>query len=274
MSTNRKIGIGLTLLARLSIFAICVYSVSAQTTPTFTAGSANICTTTPVTLDAVGQAILNATPSVNPAAVCNYAQIVEQIWAASIAANATGGTPVPGPAGPQGPAGPAGPAGPMGAQGAQGAIGATGPAGANGLQGAPGPQGIPGPQGAAGAPAAPGVYVNPSLLAFPATSVGCEATSTAPSCGQRQFITVTNATALPVTLPGTQSFTGDFAFGGIGNCPSGSTVLPAGATCTFSVKFSPTATGVRVGFFTLQADINGTPVPFSPFRVNLNGTGQ
>jgi len=45
----------------------------AQTPPTFTPGTTNDCTTTPPTLDPLGQSLLNLTPSAPVLAVCNFA---------------------------------------------------------------------------------------------------------------------------------------------------------------------------------------------------------
>jgi hypothetical protein len=164
---------------------------------------------------------------------------LQDLWTETLALQNTTSTNI----GPPGPIGPAGPPGPQGVQG---------PAG---IQGIPGPQG---PPGITSPPSSAGLYVLPSQISFPPTTVGQSSAT--------QFIVVINATTNAITI-GTNSFTGPFAFAGLGNCPSGS--LAAGATCTFSVKFVPTAVGQVVGFFTINDS-----APFSPQRVNLSGTGQ
>jgi hypothetical protein len=160
------------------------------------------------------------------------------------------------PAGTQGPQGIQGPAGPAGSVGAQGPMGPAGP------QGIIGP---PGPAGPAGTSAAPGVYVSPTQITFPPQTVG---TSTATP--QVQYVMVTNATMSPITLMPTV-MAGDFSFGGQGTCPQGAgTTLAPGASCVLSVKFAPTATGLRVGSLTQIV----TNLPLGTYHVNLAGTGQ
>jgi hypothetical protein len=161
---------------------------------------------------------------------------------------------------PAGPPGVAGPAGPAGAAGAAGAAGIAGPPGVAGAAGAPGPAGATGPQGPPGSPAptAPGLYVVPSQIIFPPTIVGQSSTA--------QFVVVVNATTSGITISGS-AFIGPFTYANLGNCPTG--ILPAGSSCTVSVKFVPTVVGQAIGYFTVTDS-----APFSPQRVDFSGTGQ
>jgi trimeric autotransporter adhesin len=61
--------------------------------------------------------------------------------------------------------------------------------------------------------------------------------------------------------------TGDFAQ--TNNCPTGSTTVAPSVSCTISVTFTPTKTGLRKG--TLSITDNA---PKSPQKVTLSGTGQ
>ncbi len=79
-----------------------------------------------------------------------------------------------------------------------------------------------------------------------------------------QFTTLTNTGSATLTFSAVVS--GDFAFGGVGTC--GSSVAP-GASCTISVKFTPTAAGTRTGTLTLT-DNTGN----SPQTISLTGIGS
>ena len=140
-----------------SFILCCAASTFAQTTPTFQTGTTNDCTTTPVTLDDVGQAYLNKTPSIDPAKVCQFAAASEQVWGTSAALALLGG--IPGPQGIQGLPGADGAPGAPGATGPPGPTGATGPQGPQGVQGPVGPAGAQGPMGPTG-PVGP----NPELM--------------------------------------------------------------------------------------------------------------
>lgn len=245
----------------------------------FQSGTTNDCTTTPPTLDAktlpLAQDYLNILTLASPVQACNFAVASAPLFAASVFfASANGAT---GPAGPQGPQGIQGPAGtdgapgPPGAQGPQGATGpigpmgatgAQGPAGPQGAQGAQGPMGPPGPAGSGGSAAAPGLYIGPPAITFPAQTVG--------TTSSVQFITVTNSTTSSAFL-GVPTLTGPFTLDSSGNCPKGASI-PSGASCTFAIKFVPTATGAAIGTVTLP--FGGPSLSLSPAHVNLSGTGQ
>ncbi|PYT96339.1 MAG: hypothetical protein DMG36_00620, partial [Acidobacteria bacterium] len=102
---------------------------------------------------------------------------------------------------------------------------------------------------------AAGLSLSPTSLTFGSLAVGTSSAA--------QFVTVTNNSSTNVTF--SASFGGDFGFAGTGTC--GSTVA-VGASCTISVKFTPTATGTRTGTLTLTDN-----APNSPQTVSLTGTG-
>ncbi len=79
-----------------------------------------------------------------------------------------------------------------------------------------------------------------------------------------QFTTLTNTGSTTLTF--SAGFSGDFAFSGVGTC--GSSVAP-GASCTISVKFTPTAAGTRTGTLTLTDNASN-----SPQVISLTGTGS
>src|SRR5258708_16556784 len=59
---------------------------------------------------------------------------------------------------------------------------------------------------------------------------------------------------------------GDFGFAGLGRCGSS---VAAGASCTISVKFTPTAAGTRTGTLTLTDNASN-----SPQTISLTGIGS
>ena len=103
--------------------------------------------------------------------------------------------------------------------------------------------------------ASPSVTLNPSLLNFASTTVGT--TSSAKS------ITLSNTGAAALTITNV-SVTGDFAE--TNNCGSS---VAVGASCTFSVTFAPTASGVRNGAVNISDNATG-----SPQSVALSGDGS
>src|SRR5208282_3531566 len=114
---------------------------------------------------------------------------------------------------------------------------------------------LPASSGTSGAPVA---SLSPSSLTFASQTVG--ATSAA------QTITLSNTgnaalTLTSIALTGTNP--GDFAE--TNNCGSSVT---AGANCTMSVTFTPTASGTRTAAVTLTDNATG-----SPQTVSLSGTG-
>lgn len=103
----------------------------------------------------------------------------------------------------------------------------------------------------------PAVGLLPSSLTFSSQLVGTtSAASTA---------TLTNAAATPITISLIQ-ISGDYAQ--TNTCGTLPATLAAGASCTFSVTFTPTVTGVRSGALTVS-----TNAANSAHSVALSGTG-
>ena len=108
---------------------------------------------------------------------------------------------------------------------------------------------------------APAVRLSPSSLTFGSQQVGTP--------GGTQLTTLTNTGngALTITAIGVSGANaGDF--GQTNTCPLSPSTLAAGASCTISVTFTPTATGSRVA--SVQVTDNASD---SPQSVGLSGTG-
>jgi len=103
----------------------------------------------------------------------------------------------------------------------------------------------------------PVVSLSPTSLAFGNQAVG--------TTSAVKYVTLTNTGNATLTFSGSFLISGDFAFAGLGTC--GSTVA-AGASCTISVKFTPTATGTRTGAVTLNDN-----APNTPQKISLSGSG-
>jgi phospholipase C len=100
-----------------------------------------------------------------------------------------------------------------------------------------------------------GVALSQTSLTFPTQTVGTTSTPIK--------FTLSNTSSVPLNV-GPAATTGDFAQ--TNTCGA---VLVAGANCTVSVTFTPTATGARTGTFTIaDSDFQ------SPQNVTLAGTGQ
>jgi hypothetical protein len=84
------------------------------------------------------------------------------------------------------------------------------------------------------------VSFSPSSVVFPSQLVG--------SASAVVSITMKNTGSAVLDLSKTWSISGDFAFGNVGTCDIS---LAPGATCTVSLKFAPTAVGLRSGKFTI-----------------------
>jgi hypothetical protein len=102
---------------------------------------------------------------------------------------------------------------------------------------------------------APGPILNPSpsSLTFAGTIVG----NSAPT----QAVTVTNSGTTSATISGVTA-SGDY--GQTNNCST----LAVGASCTVTVKFTPTASGTRTGSITITGNANN-----SPTTIALTGSG-
>lgn len=102
---------------------------------------------------------------------------------------------------------------------------------------------------------APGPILNPSQssLSFPSTIVGTSSAT--------QAVTVTNTGTTTATVSGVAA-TGDFSQ--TNTCAS----LAVGASCTVTVKFTPTTSGARTGAVTITSNANN-----SPTAISLSGSG-
>ena len=109
------------------------------------------------------------------------------------------------------------------------------------------------PGGGSTGPPAPALSASPSSLSFGSTAVG--ATSA-------QTVTVSNPGSAAVSMSSV-GVTGPFSE--TNNC---GTSLAAGASCTVSVTFAPTAAGSATGTLSVNSS-----APGSPLTVALSGTG-
>ncbi|HEX8997896.1 MAG TPA: choice-of-anchor D domain-containing protein [Ktedonobacterales bacterium] len=112
-----------------------------------------------------------------------------------------------------------------------------------------------------GAAPAPSVSLTPTSLTFANQTLGTT------SGGQSVLLTNSGTAALSITSIGiTGTNAGDFAQ--TNTCPTGSSTLAAGANCSISVTFSPTASGTRTASLSIADNANG-----SPQTVSLTGSG-
>jgi Abnormal spindle-like microcephaly-assoc'd, ASPM-SPD-2-Hydin/Beta-propeller repeat len=109
-----------------------------------------------------------------------------------------------------------------------------------------------------GSNTAPGVGLAPTSLAFG----GQLLTTTSAS----QTVTLTNNGNAPLTINSISTSLSDFAE--TNTCPASPATLAAGANCTISVTFAPTAVGARTAKLTITDDASG-----SPHTLPLTGTG-
>ena len=92
--------------------------------------------------------------------------------------------------------------------------------------------------------------LNPTSLSFGSVTVGV----TSPVL----TTTLTNTGNAPLTITNDAITTGDFNWGGKGTCNYGT--LAPGATCLYSSKFTPTATGTRTGTITIYSTASNSTV--------------
>ncbi len=102
----------------------------------------------------------------------------------------------------------------------------------------------------------PVVALSPSSLNFGSVSVG--------QTSAVQFVTIKNSGSASLIFTSRFSITGAFAFAGQGNCAY--KVVP-GASCTISIKFSPTTAGVLTGTVTVHDNAGTSQV------IALRGSG-
>jgi hypothetical protein len=109
--------------------------------------------------------------------------------------------------------------------------------------------------------AAPVVSLAPASLSFGSLQVGGSSAA--------QSVTLTNTGTAALTIASvalTGANPGDFAQAT--TCPLGPLTLAAGANCSISVSFGPTAAGARSASVSIVDDAGG-----SPQSVSLSGTG-
>lgn len=104
----------------------------------------------------------------------------------------------------------------------------------------------------------PPVAVGPTSLSFAGQPLGTT------SAGQ--VVTLVNNQSTQITIASITSSLGDFGLSS--TCPISPSKLAAGASCSVSVAFSPTATGTRSGTLTFVDNASN-----SPQTVSLSGTG-
>ena len=97
--------------------------------------------------------------------------------------------------------------------------------------------------------------VSPGLLQYPSQTLGLTS--------QRQTALLRNMGSSPLSITSI-TVGGDFAE--TNNCGNS---VPAAASCAFSVTFTPTAVGTRLGSILVQDDAAG-----SPHLINLSGSGS
>ncbi len=102
------------------------------------------------------------------------------------------------------------------------------------------------------------VSVNPSSLNFGNQALGTSSVV--------QTATLTNNQATALTITSISSNLADFTY--TTTCPLSPSTLPAGASCTVSITFAPTALGTRSGTLTFTDNANNTPQ-----TISLTGTG-
>src|SRR5260221_6764697 len=102
-----------------------------------------------------------------------------------------------------------------------------------------------------------------TTVSFSATSLTFASQAVGTSSGA-QFTTLTNTGSATLTF--SAAFSGDFAFDRLRTCAS---FVAPGASCTISVKFTPTAAGTRTGTLTLTDNASN-----SPQTISLTGIGS
>ena len=103
------------------------------------------------------------------------------------------------------------------------------------------------------------VVLSPTSLAFGTQAVG--------STSAPKSVTLTNNSGATLTISSIAA-SGDFSAAPSGSTPCGSTVA-VGATCTFSVTFTPNVTGAISGAATVSHS-----APLGPAVIKLTGTGH
>jgi len=94
--------------------------------------------------------------------------------------------------------------------------------------------------------------LNPTSINFGSVTVGV----TSPIL----LTTLTNTGNAPLTITSNPMSAGDFSWGGQGTCNAVNNTLAPGASCKFSAKFTPTATGTRTATITIYSTASDSTV--------------
>jgi hypothetical protein len=94
--------------------------------------------------------------------------------------------------------------------------------------------------------------LNPTSISFGSVLVG----QTSPVL----FTTATNTGNASLTITSDSMSAGDFNWGGKGTCNPNSETLAPGASCTYSAKFTPTATGTRTATIMIYSTASDSSV--------------
>jgi hypothetical protein len=98
------------------------------------------------------------------------------------------------------------------------------------------------------------VTLSPATVNFTSPAVGTA------SAAQTVTVSNTGSGALPVTISGIGTAgTGAKSFSGSTTCPLAPATLAAGSTCTISIAFTPTATGIQTADLEVQDNATGSP---------------
>ena len=115
------------------------------------------------------------------------------------------------------------------------------------------------------------IIITPLSINFPEQEVGKVVTCAADNGTTCRGITITNSGSSAITMGlGTLSNT-DFSFANFGDCPNAGSQLAAGQSCIYSVKFSPTALGLRTGTFVINYTYGSGMAGLK--TISLSGTG-
>ena len=108
------------------------------------------------------------------------------------------------------------------------------------------------------APLAPIIKLPVSSLKFDSVKVGQSSIV--------KYVNISNVGSAPLKFL-SNPLSGDFAFGNLGSCTP---TLAAGASCTYSVKFTPKVKGVRSGSLVIYTNAR----VLNPIRIFLSGSGD
>jgi Abnormal spindle-like microcephaly-assoc'd, ASPM-SPD-2-Hydin/Purple acid Phosphatase, N-terminal domain len=104
--------------------------------------------------------------------------------------------------------------------------------------------------------------LNPTSISFGSVTVG----QTSPVL----LTTLTNTGNASLTITNDSLSTGDFNWGGKGTCDYNT--LTPGGSCTYSAKFTPTATGTRTGTITISSTASNSTVTLPLSGIGMSAT--